>query len=95
MSRSEDRTFSKFSHFVLAALFVFSTLVTGCRSEKDRITDNGLFHNSNDHTGQEHLREGLSPVLEFAETITLDDLKEHVAYLASDSLEGRFSNLRR
>jgi Zn-dependent M28 family amino/carboxypeptidase len=81
----------KFSHFVLAALFVFSTLVGGCRSENDRIADNGLIHNSNDHTRQEHLRDDLSPVLEFAESITMDELKEHVAYLASDSLEGRFS----
>ena len=27
----------------------------------------------------------------YAETITLAELKEHVAYLASDKLEGRFS----
>jgi len=35
--------------------------------------------------------EGKNPVLEFVKTITVEELREHVSYLASDTMEGRQS----
>lgn len=83
MKQSILRMISNWSRFILIAIFILSVAPAGCRTE-----DYPANHNEN--------REPLSspdkpPMNRYAETITYKELKEHVAYLASDKLEGRFS----
>lgn len=68
------------SHMVLMAIFFLSLSSAGCKAENDPVENKVSLPPSE-----------TPAVIRFAETITLKELKEHVAYLASDKLEGRFS----
>jgi hypothetical protein len=68
---------------MLSALILALVALSGCGRGYDAV--------------EEQRRENSAPpnpIAEYARTITVDRLKEHVAYLASDELEGRHSGTR-
>jgi hypothetical protein len=76
---------------LLALLLIFACGSNG-RSDLDRSSPPQDAPNEiNKVETQVRLEDQKSPALRFAETITLDELKGHIDYLASDELEGRFS----
>ena len=80
MKKPESTSISFWSHVLLSLALISSLCTAGCKQEA-KPTVNGFDLSASQK----------SPVLAFTKTITLDELKEHVVYLASDKLEGRFS----
>ncbi len=65
---------------ILCCAVFLANMNTGCQNNTLTSKDDSISY-----------QEEKIPILEFSKTITAEDLKEHVSFLASDKMEGRQS----
>ena len=68
------------AQFFICLVFLGIVTIEGCRPKGDQTQNLDTLAESQDN-----------PVKHYAETITIEELKDHISYLASDELEGRQS----